>query len=106
MENNLVGFDMCKGNPGALAFMCEAYGPDKPFKDIVKAENAFRRMRRENIQGSKLYMLWNDCCDRDTDKALEIMLFRDIDEIIEHINYEGGRGIPFEEVTERGALNE
>lgn len=81
---------MCDGNPGCLTFMVEA-----SHVDDRKATWAFDRMCYLGIKGSKLYMLWNDCCDRDTAFALRIMLNNSADDIIEHINYEGGRGIPY-----------
>ena len=87
----MVSFDLCEGNPGALTFMGQAYSIN-PFK----AENAFQRMQDNKIRGSKLYMLWNDCCDRDTNKAVEIMLNNDIDDIVKHINFEAGRGICYD----------
>lgn len=96
-KNGLVSFDMCEGNPGALTFMMAAYSPNKNLKELLKTESAFGRMRKFGITGAKLYMLWNDCCDRDTDKAIQIMRTNDIDDILKHINYEGGRGIPYEE---------
>lgn len=37
-------------------------------------------------------MLWNDCCDRDTKRAVYIMLHDNIDSIHKHINYGNGRG--------------
>ena len=88
----MVTFDICEGNIGALAFLMEAY-------DIAlfRAESAFQRMQDNNITGSKLYMLWNDCCDRDTTKALNIMLNNTIQDIVEHINYENGYGIKYNE---------
>lgn len=92
IRNEFVTFDICKGNPGALTFMMEAYN-----KFMFKAERAFARMRDNGIDGAKLYMLWNDCCDRNTDMAVSIMCNHDIDDIVEHINYENGRGIKFEE---------
>lgn len=92
-----IGFDMAMGNPGALAFMMDAYNPKKEMRDIIQVEIAFRRMREANIKGSKLYMLWNDCCNRDTEKTLEIMREKDIKDIVDHINYEGGRGFGFED---------
>lgn len=52
-------------------------------------------MYKNNIREEKLYMLWNDCCDRNTGEAIYIMNKKTITEIIEHINYEHGRGIPF-----------
>ena len=88
----LVSFDICNGNIGALTFLMEAYEID-----LFGAEKAFQRMQDNNITGSKLYMLWNDCCDRDTKKALQIMKNNTIQDIDEHINYENGRGIKYEE---------
>ena len=61
----------------------------------MKAEIAFGKMQKNGIDGCKLYMLWNDCCDRNTAHAVELMIEAPIEELIEHINYEGGRGIPF-----------
>ena len=91
----MVSFDMCEGNIGALSFMTFAYAPSKSMPEIMKAERAFQRMQDNNITGSKLYMLWNDCCNRDTEYALNIMLNNSIEDINKHINYEGGRGIPY-----------
>ena len=61
----MVTFDICKGNPGALTFVMLAYEYN-PYR----AEAAFRRMQNNGITGDKLYMLWNDCCDRDVEQAL------------------------------------
>ena len=79
------------GNPGAITFMMEAITvePDNALK-------AFERMDYANIKGDKLYMIWNDCCDRDTKKALNVMLNNSIDDINKHINYENGRGIEYD----------
>lgn len=65
----MVSFDIVKGNPGALTFLIEAYE-----KNPFKAERAFRRMDDNNIKGDKLYMIWNDCCGKDTDMAISVML--------------------------------
>lgn len=88
----MVSFNICEGNPGALTFLMSAYD-----LDLFGAEAAFQRMQNLGITGSKLYMLWNDCCNRNVAKALLIMERCDPDIIREHINYEGGRGIPFTE---------
>lgn len=90
--NNLVTFDLCEGNPGALNFMTSAYHYN-PFK----AERGFARMRDNNITGAKLYMLWNDCCNRNTKRTIDIMIKESIDDIVRHINYEGGRGVDWSE---------
>lgn len=88
MFGNMVSFDMCEGNPGALTFMIQAYD-QSPFK----AERAFKKMDDHEIRGSKLYLFWNDCCDRNTALAVELMIKWPIDVIVHHINYEEGRGI-------------
>lgn len=81
---------LSNGNPGALQFIQEA-----ALVDPCRAENGFNRMLRHDITGPKLYMLWNDCCDRNTQQAIDIMFSTNIKDIIEHINYEGGRGYRF-----------
>lgn len=91
-RSSMVSFDICGGNPGALQFLMDAYRID-----MFKAEAAFQRMQDNNITGTKLYMLWNDCCGRDTKLAVQIAHAAPIDKIVEHINYEGGRGFPFTE---------
>ena len=93
----LVDFKICEGNPGALTFMLKAYE-----KNPWRAEMGFQRMRDNGITGSKLYMLWNDCCGKNTEAAVMIMNENDIEDIRKHINYESGRGIPYEKskVTE------
>lgn len=97
----MVSFDICAGNPGALIFVMQAYD-----EDMFRAERAFRRMQDHGITSEKLYMLWNDCCLRDTRKALRVMDRLPIDRIRHFINYDGGRGIPIaaEELAAQGAL--
>ena len=68
--------DVSEGNPGALVFMLEAHE-----KNPFAAELALERMKRNGITGSKLYILWNDYCMRDTEKAILLMLNKPIDEI-------------------------
>ncbi len=83
--------DLTQGNPGALAFVLEA--AKMPGDLSAYAETALRRMLYAGITGPSLYMVWNDCCFRNTHDALVIMLERDIADIKDHIS--GGRGIPF-----------
>lgn len=87
----MVTFDIAEGNPGALTFLMAAYKIE-PFS----AEDCFQRMQKAGITGSRLYMLWNDCCCRCTEKAMDIMKTEDIDSIINHIDGGNGRGIPFD----------
>lgn len=84
----MVTFDICNNNMGAIDFMMKAYqinGAD--------AEYAFRRMNHYNIVGDKLYMIWNDCCGRNTEKAIKVMKDCSMEFIINKLNYEHGRGI-------------
>ena len=84
----MVTFDICEGNPGALNFLIQAYdlGP-------FKAETAFRKLQDANITGDKLYMIWNDCCNRDATRAVDMILENDIETLNRFINYENGRGL-------------
>jgi len=84
----MVTFDICEGNPGALNFLIQAYDSD-PFK----AETAFQKLQDSNITGDKLYMIWNDCCNRDTARAVDMILENDIETLNHFINYENGRGL-------------
>jgi hypothetical protein len=86
----MIGFDIAEENIGALTFIMDAYD-----KHMFNAEKAFTKVTEAGIKGDKLYMLWNDCCNRNTDMAVKIMLEHTIEDILEHINYEHGRGIPY-----------
>ena len=82
---------LADGNPGALTFIAQTlqiFGWDM-------GEEMLKKMLENNITGSKLYMLWNDCCNRNTLIALNIIRTRDIDDIVKHINYENGSGISY-----------
>ena len=85
----MVSFDVCENNPGAMMFLQQAYA-----LDMFGAERVFQRMQNNHITGDKLYMLWSDCCDRNTSKAMTVMDAMSIDEIVRHINYDEGRGLP------------
>ena len=87
----MLAVDVSAGNPGALAFVMAAID-----KDPGAARHGLSRMLEAGITGAKLYMLWNDCCSRDTAEALRAMLDYPIELIVRHINYENGRGIPFD----------
>ena len=53
-------------------------------------------MKYLDITGDKFYMIWNDCCNRDVDKTLKVMLENSKEDILKHLNYENCRGIPYE----------
>lgn len=81
----------CDGNPGALTFIMEVV----TLVGFDKAEEYFKKLLDNNIVGSELYMLWNDCCDRNTLIAMNIMHTHSLDDIVEHINAKNGRGISY-----------
>lgn len=85
----MVQFSICEGNPGALSFLMAAYDT-LPFA----AEAGFSRMHREGIRGDRLYMLWNDCCERNTLLAIRVMQSWPVSEILRRINCQGGYGLP------------
>lgn len=85
-----VTFDICEDNYGCIQFIAEAYA-----MDMIGAENGLNRMQLNFITGEKLYMLWNDCLERNTNDALLVMKADTIESIDEHINYEHGMGIPY-----------
>ena len=52
---------MCEGNPGALNVIMQMMNDPRSFMDILLCDSL-------DIRGSKLYMLHNDCCERNNDK--------------------------------------
>jgi len=92
MVGSMVIYYLANGNPGALKFCVLALDIDPS-----RALRGLSRMYKHGIVEDKLYMLWNDCCARDTKKTIDIMNTHSIEDIIRHINYDEGRGIPYEE---------
>ena len=92
---------VCEGNPGAMVCLTGVLKK----KDWYNGCDGFLYMLAIDtleLYGEKLYMLWNDCCDRDFEK-LEVV-FRNWqmgklskDEIHEHIA--DGWGSPFEDLV-------
>ena len=85
--------DLCKGNPGCLAFLLEFNFPAD--------EIYLYLLGRLKINGERAYVLWNDCCDRNIYKVKAVLsAWADGDipaEVIsEHIFNDGLRGRPFD----------
>lgn len=88
MEETIVNFS--EGNPGALQTLMELFklDPNKMFQNLLTLD-------RMELYGSKIYMLWNDCCDRKIEKVNKIIkLYRsgkikqsDIEERIKNVGY-------------------
>ena len=64
------------GNVGALTFATECLTIDP-----VRAVDGLRRMLDHGITGSKLYMIWNDGCNRDTKDALNAICDAPIEDL-------------------------
>lgn len=70
--------------------------------DPVEFLGTFLVIDTMQLYGSQLYMLWNDCCNRDIDKTLKIInryqngliSDKDIDERIRNVGY----GKPFDDL--------
>lgn len=57
---------LAQGNPGAMNFLMQLGHPDVPVRTIAKVQNS-------GITGTDLYVLYNDLCDRDMRKVINLM---------------------------------
>ena len=88
--------EMSEGNPGALSFLMEELNLGDEIRFVVDV--SFFDMYE--IYGSKLYMFWNDACNRDLDKVKETILLIVSNKIPKekiHENLDRGRALPFKE---------
>lgn len=78
---------LADGNIGAVAFISDVL--DKCIKEKDEtAALALSRAKTFNIIGTKLYLLWNDCCERDTDKAIRVLAENSKDDIMDHLTFD------------------
>jgi len=64
--NNMTG-----GNPGAVAFLVELHkNCGSTYKWIELTTTLCVDM---NLRGEQLYKIWNDCCQRDTKRAIKVI---------------------------------
>lgn len=77
------------GNPGCMMFVIQAL-----HETPERAVTALERAQLYDLKGSRLYMLWNDCCNRNTKVAVNILLEESMRDIRRHVS--GGYGMPFE----------
>lgn len=99
-----VIFKMSEGNPGCIAFLSDLLGTHHPMAVLF-----ILRFDILGLYGSKLYMLWNDCCDRSAIKVIEVLEknmageISDI-EIVEHVS--GTYGTPFDFISRKEETHE
>ena len=78
---------LADGNIGAVAFISDVLDRCVKEKDEIAAL-ALTRAKAFNIVGTKLYLLWNDCCDKDTDKAIRVLAENSKDDIMDHLTFD------------------
>ena len=90
---------MSEGNPGCLVFLTQ-------FIQLVPtAFLLILQFDGMGLYGSKLYMLWNDCCNKDVNKVAEVMRRRNRGEItdaeiMEHVSGVYGTAFEFKDREE------
>lgn len=67
-----IAFKMSEGNPGALNCIMEVFKASN-LHDGMHGAMLILYCDSLGLYGSELYMLWNDCCDRDI-KKFELVL--------------------------------
>lgn len=88
IQENFIAF--AGGNPGALTVLFEL---SKKVGDRIGL--FLLTLDRMGLYESQLYMLWNDCCERNINKVIkilelyekEIITQKDIDERVKNVGY-------------------
>ncbi len=62
---------LSEGNPGAVTTCLEIINAKD--SDISQSIPIFLILDSMELYGSNLYMLWNDCCDRNIEKVLKVV---------------------------------
>lgn len=86
-----------KGNPGCMMIVFDLINMQEKNDKPDNSAAFLGRMKALDITGEKLYLFWNDCCNRDTKKAVKIGIENSKEDIEKHINYQLGAGIPYED---------
>lgn len=62
-----------------------------------KAITALQRAYEMELKGDKLYLIWNDCCNRDAEKTIQVLHEKSKEELWDHIDMinHGYRCVPF-----------
>ena len=62
---------LSEGNPGALNVLFEIMKENN--NDLLKSIPIFIMIDSMELYGSYLYMLWNDCCNKDIHKTIKVI---------------------------------
>ena len=73
---------MSEGNPGCLEFLMDVFknGDIDTFYEMVI------RLDDSKLYGAFIYMLWNDCCSRDTYKTIRMIRKLDCDTLRSYVS--------------------
>lgn len=104
LKDNLndIIIKLSEGNPGAITVLFEIMKCKD--NDPIEYLGIFLTIDTMELYGSHLYMLWNDCCDRNIKQTLDVIeAYRkrkitnnDINERIKNVGY----GKPFDDLLE------
>lgn len=94
-----IMFEVAEGNPGCLQFLLE-------LREIGMLEMATITLYEKRITGSRAYQLWNDCCDRKTDMAAEVLMMLQSgqvsrDDVMFYVDRPRGLPIDMEKLREK-----
>lgn len=81
---------LAAGNPGALDFLCKLNNR----LDTAEESTVVKHLLDYKITGSRLYILYNDCCSRDIDLTIKSILTLTEDELDKLITGDGLHGYP------------
>lgn len=96
VEQTIVAIS--EGNPGCMQFCCELLSKG--------GYEALLMLTEAGLKGSRAYQLWNDCCGRDTEKAIKVLQYRKDGRITEeemkdHVFQPWGKPFNLEEIEKR-----
>lgn len=94
---------MSEGNPGAISILTTLLFKETTEELVDSVMHIILPLDTLGVYGSKLYMLWTDACDKNTDKVKKVIeLWRTgkltKEEIHENLNQ--GYAKPFDQVEE------
>lgn len=89
------------GNIGALTCCTQLLDTNE------KAITALQRAYEMGLKGDKLYLIWNDCCNRDANKTIEVLHEKSKEELWDHIDVlnHDYRCVPFQEINHGARQN-
>lgn len=97
-----IMFEVAEGNPGCLQFLLE-------LREIGMLEMATITLYEKRITGSRAYQLWNDCCDRKTNMAAEVLMMLQSgqvsrDDVMFYVDRPRGLPIDMEKLREKAKM--